>query len=123
MPLRWLRWTRQRLPPRTCCIDLTRVCSARCNPLLVPVRDFHPGRPWLQKGHEPLRKQLKDAVKAARALPAVRAKTGSPDILPDWELTVGIEIHAQLNASRKLFSRNDQLYVHTFTQANAGQLP
>ena len=56
----------------------------------------------------PLRKQLKDEAKAKKsALSETRGKTKKQDIDPrlkNWELTVGIEIHAQLNTARKLFS-------------------
>ncbi|KAK2809786.1 hypothetical protein FQN50_003426 [Emmonsiellopsis sp. PD_5] len=52
----------------------------------------------------PFRKQLKDEAKAKRA-----AKRNSDDMPAakheDWELTVGIEIHAQLDTDAKLFSR------------------
>lgn len=56
----------------------------------------------------PLRKQLKDAKRQSRsgvkgALDIHDAE--QDDRLKDWELTVGIEIHAQLNTSSKLFSR------------------
>jgi hypothetical protein len=55
----------------------------------------------------PLRKQLKDEAKAKRA--SSLADGPKPTLvhdtrLRDWELTVGIEIHAQLNTARKLFS-------------------
>ena len=56
----------------------------------------------------PLRKQLKDEAKAKRdagADSASKASTASHEKLLNWELTVGIEIHAQLNTARKLFSR------------------
>ncbi|MCJ1402885.1 hypothetical protein MMC11_006106 [Xylographa trunciseda] len=55
---------------------------------------------------EPLRKQLKDEARQHR----VAVKQISHDFHAskpndhDWELTVGIEIHAQLNTDRKLFS-------------------
>jgi hypothetical protein len=53
----------------------------------------------------PLRKQLKDKSKAARASQSKQqAKTSKQDAVEGWELTVGIEIHAQLNTARKLFS-------------------
>src|SRR5438552_11154974 len=57
----------------------------------------------------PLRKQLKDEAKAKKAAALGRAggkaKTGESDVrLREYELTVGIEIHAQLNTARKLFS-------------------
>lgn len=55
----------------------------------------------------PLRKELKDVSKAARA--AKRVSSNDPAVvdreqIDGWELTVGIEIHAQLNTPRKLFS-------------------
>lgn len=56
----------------------------------------------------PLRKQLKDEAKARKvgtANEGRRQKRKDVDPrLADWELTVGIEIHAQLNTARKLFS-------------------
>jgi hypothetical protein len=57
----------------------------------------------------PLRKQLKDEAKAKKAASSNKAgrKTKleeSNQHLKDWELTVGIEIHAQLNTACKLFS-------------------
>jgi hypothetical protein len=56
----------------------------------------------------PLRKQLKDEAKAKKAVSLEsRGKSRVKDVDPrlkDWELTVGIEIHAQLNTARKLFS-------------------
>ena len=55
----------------------------------------------------PFRKQLKDEAKQRRAA----GEKANRDIGKDkalqldrWELTVGIEIHAQLNTDRKLFS-------------------
>jgi aspartyl-tRNA(Asn)/glutamyl-tRNA(Gln) amidotransferase subunit B len=56
----------------------------------------------------PLRKQLKDEAKAKRTagLKGASQPSGATQKnLEDWELTVGIEIHAQLNTARKLFSR------------------
>ncbi|EJT76024.1 aspartyl/glutamyl-tRNA(Asn/Gln) amidotransferase subunit B [Gaeumannomyces tritici R3-111a-1] len=54
----------------------------------------------------PLRKTLKDQAKAAKALNKGKKKKSNADrqTFPGWELTVGIEVHAQLNTSRKLFS-------------------
>ncbi len=61
----------------------------------------------------PLRKQLKDEAKAKKTGGAAAArKKKSQDVDPrlaEWELTVGIEIHAQLNTARKLFSGIDKL--------------
>lgn len=106
---RWLRLTRQRLPVRPL-ISSNRDDLAGAASLVRPARRFHSCGSLLQDDHTPLRKQLKDAAKAARTGVASPTLTESPDILRDWELTVGIEIHAQLNASRKLFSREHYLY-------------
>jgi aspartyl-tRNA(Asn)/glutamyl-tRNA(Gln) amidotransferase subunit B len=51
----------------------------------------------------PFRKQLKEAVKKRKAEdPKILREDNQK--LEEWELTVGIEIHAQLNTARKLFS-------------------
>ncbi|KAK1757104.1 Glutamyl-tRNA amidotransferase subunit B, mitochondrial [Echria macrotheca] len=52
----------------------------------------------------PLRKQLKDQAKLLKASGHKKKKNVDNQTVPGWELTVGIEIHAQLNTSRKLFS-------------------
>lgn len=52
----------------------------------------------------PLRKQLKDQAKALRAAGKKKKAKTDNQTVPGWELTVGIEIHAQLNSPRKLFS-------------------
>lgn len=57
----------------------------------------------------PLRKQLKDEAKAKKATALHKAggkkkARESDPRLKEYELTVGIEIHAQLNTARKLFS-------------------
>ncbi|KAK4149195.1 Glutamyl-tRNA amidotransferase subunit B, mitochondrial [Chaetomidium leptoderma] len=52
----------------------------------------------------PLRKQLKDQAKALKATGKKKKKNADNQTVPGWELTVGIEIHAQLNTARKLFS-------------------
>jgi len=52
----------------------------------------------------PYRKQLKDAAKKKKAEAGTRKHKSNNQRLDDWELTVGIEIHAQLNTARKLFS-------------------
>jgi aspartyl-tRNA(Asn)/glutamyl-tRNA(Gln) amidotransferase subunit B len=59
----------------------------------------------------PLRKQLKDEAKAKRAAGlngTSQPSRASQKNVENWELTVGIEIHAQLNTARKLFSREYQ---------------
>ncbi|KAK8043878.1 hypothetical protein PG994_012716 [Apiospora phragmitis] len=57
-------------------------------------------------GHVPLRKQLKDEAKKAKAAgkKKKKKKNATNQVVPGWELTVGIEIHAQLNTAKKLFS-------------------
>ncbi|KAH8592261.1 GatB/GatE catalytic domain-containing protein [Bisporella sp. PMI_857] len=50
----------------------------------------------------PFRKQLKDEAKLRKA--QLKKKPKRNPSLEKWELTVGIEIHAQLNTPRKLFS-------------------
>jgi aspartyl-tRNA(Asn)/glutamyl-tRNA(Gln) amidotransferase subunit B len=52
----------------------------------------------------PLRKQLKDQAKALKAAGKKKKAKVDNQTVPGWELTVGIEIHAQLNTPRKLFS-------------------
>lgn len=52
----------------------------------------------------PLRKQLKHAEKALKASGKKKPPNASRQVVPGWELTVGIEIHAQLNTDHKLFS-------------------
>jgi len=53
------------------------------------------------------RKQLKDEAKKRKAAGGPKAANhakSSAEYNENWELTVGIEIHAQLNTARKLFS-------------------
>ncbi|KAF3033578.1 hypothetical protein E8E12_004878 [Didymella heteroderae] len=54
----------------------------------------------------PFRKALKDAAKQQKKATrgGNKAKKASDPRLEKWELTVGIEIHAELNTARKLFS-------------------
>jgi aspartyl-tRNA(Asn)/glutamyl-tRNA(Gln) amidotransferase subunit B len=58
----------------------------------------------------PLRKQLKQEAKALKAEKKLR-KESEEASRQEWELTVGVEIHAQLNTEAKLFSR-EYLPVH-----------
>lgn len=53
------------------------------------------------QNYVPLRKQLKEEAKVKRG---AKRKKGEDPRLARWELTVGIEIHAQLNTESKLFS-------------------
>nr|KMM73012.1 aspartyl/glutamyl-tRNA(Asn/Gln) amidotransferase subunit B [Coccidioides posadasii RMSCC 3488] len=54
----------------------------------------------------PLRKELKDTAKAKRLAKGQQSRNGiAKTTRDDWELTVGIEVHAQLDTDSKLFSR------------------
>jgi aspartyl-tRNA(Asn)/glutamyl-tRNA(Gln) amidotransferase subunit B len=84
------------------------------------------------------RKQLKDEAKRKKAL---KAQNGgqkaeqsrlSGETIPGWELTVGIEIHAQLNTRTKLFSpasttttsiSSPNTHVSLFDTATPGSQP
>ncbi|KAJ5749079.1 uncharacterized protein N7511_010775 [Penicillium nucicola] len=61
-------------------------------------------RRYLQAEHVPLRKQLKQDAKALRSHKKQR-KESEEASRQEWELTVGVEIHAQLDTEAKLFSR------------------
>jgi len=52
----------------------------------------------------PFRKHLKDEAKKRKAEGTGKKSKQDSQKLDNWELTVGIEIHAQLNTARKLFS-------------------
>jgi aspartyl-tRNA(Asn)/glutamyl-tRNA(Gln) amidotransferase subunit B len=52
----------------------------------------------------PFRKQLKDEAKKRKDEGGKKVAKWDNQSLEDWELTVGIEIHAQLNTQQKLFS-------------------
>lgn len=57
----------------------------------------------LQTDRVPLRKQLKQDAKSLKAQKKQR-KANEEASRKEWELTVGVEIHAQLNTAAKLFS-------------------
>lgn len=52
----------------------------------------------------PFRKLLKDEAKRRRVLSERKGNEDDAPYSDRWELTVGIEVHAQLNTDRKLFS-------------------
>lgn len=52
----------------------------------------------------PLRKQLKQDAKSSKARKR-ETKKKEEESRQQWELTVGVEIHAQLDTESKLFSR------------------
>lgn len=78
----------------------------------------------------PFRKQLKDDAKIRKAEGASKVAKVDNQNLERWELTVGIEIHAQLNTKRKLFStalstidRTPNTQVAFFDLALPGSMP
>ncbi|ETS75275.1 Glutamyl-tRNA(Gln) amidotransferase subunit B [Pestalotiopsis fici W106-1] len=86
--------------------------------------------PSTAAAHVPLRKQLKDEAKKAKASGKKKKKNANNQLVEGWELTVGIEIHAQLNTARKLFSPaatsfNDEPNSHVayFDLATPGSQP
>ncbi|KAI0973700.1 GatB/GatE catalytic domain-containing protein [Xylaria arbuscula] len=54
--------------------------------------------------HVPLRKQLKDEARKQKVSGKKKKNNANNQVVDGWELTVGIEIHAQLNTAKKLFS-------------------
>ncbi|KAL1991346.1 hypothetical protein VTN49DRAFT_5338 [Thermomyces lanuginosus] len=59
----------------------------------------------LQQERIPLRQQLKAEAKREKAQKRQKGKADDAPSHDGWELTVGLEIHAQLNTAAKLFSR------------------
>ncbi|KAH6847238.1 GatB/GatE catalytic domain-containing protein [Chaetomium sp. MPI-CAGE-AT-0009] len=80
----------------------TSTTSTASTSTSLPANSIHLRKIPLQK--IPLRKQLKDEAKAVKASGKKKKKNADNQTVPGWELTVGIEIHAQLNTARKLFS-------------------
>ncbi|RKU40276.1 hypothetical protein DL546_002667 [Coniochaeta pulveracea] len=62
------------------------------------------GQPTPEAPIIPLRKKLKEQAKALKVSGKKKKAKADNQTVPGWELTVGIEIHAQLNTARKLFS-------------------
>lgn len=65
----------------------------------------------------PLRKQLKEEAKALRSHKRQRKETEEAS-REEWELTVGVEIHAQLDTETKLFSREYAFYLGDYESAS-----
>ncbi|KAG2412188.1 hypothetical protein HFD88_009744 [Aspergillus terreus] len=95
---------------------LRSLANARCRSLR-PLRIHHPLQPSTRypvrhvqtsaiesDDRVPLRKQLKQSAKGLKAHKRER-RAAEEASRQKWELTVGIEIHAQLNTEAKLFSR------------------
>ncbi|TAQ88699.1 hypothetical protein B7494_g2984 [Chlorociboria aeruginascens] len=118
----------------------TRGCVWRGNPQLstrlqkaryYATRTLHTSTdPAVPDSTTPFRKQLKNEAKKRRAEGSVQNSKAKIGKLDEWELTVGIEIHAQLNTERKLFSGaastiNDEPNTHValFDVAMPGSQP
>ncbi|CEL07298.1 Putative Glutamyl-tRNA(Gln) amidotransferase, B subunit [Aspergillus calidoustus] len=72
-------------------------------PSYTPIRSLQTA-PTDAQDRIPLRKQLKQDAKSAKAQKRRRREQEEAS-REKWELTVGVEIHAQLNTEAKLFSR------------------
>ncbi|ETN43116.1 aspartyl/glutamyl-tRNA(Asn/Gln) amidotransferase, B subunit [Cyphellophora europaea CBS 101466] len=98
---------RRAASPRTTSISRFSPCAKPPqSPALAGPRHLHTTK-CLAQEVAPLRKELKETIKAARSAKRGSgdgASHGDIDHVEGWELTVGIEIHAQLNTARKLFS-------------------
>ena len=79
----------------------------------IPVKRARHLATEAQTSYVPFRKQLKDEVKRERETQRLNALKGTThdtsgksngSTSEEWKLTVGLEIHAQLNTDRKLFS-------------------
>jgi aspartyl-tRNA(Asn)/glutamyl-tRNA(Gln) amidotransferase subunit B len=81
-------------------------------PFLIPRKNFS-SVSNLQTDRVPLRKQLKQEAKNLKAQKKQR-KQNEEASRQEWELTVGVEIHAQLDTAAKLFSSmsTESLYWH-----------
>ena len=101
--------------PYICHSCLRRVRQSQLGALHLPTR--HTTRSLQTETQPPppqngtaFRKLLKDAAKqqkkdkSASAGSSKSSKKGKDARLEKWELTVGIEVHAELNTARKLFS-------------------
>ncbi|KAE8328851.1 Glutamyl-tRNA amidotransferase subunit B, mitochondrial [Aspergillus sergii] len=101
----WLRQSTRAARSLPCC-QCPRPYSSRLPTLTNPsssVRRLQTSAPESQD-RVPLRKQLKQNAKALKAEKRQRRESEEAS-RQKWELTVGIEIHAQLNTENKLFSR------------------
>jgi aspartyl-tRNA(Asn)/glutamyl-tRNA(Gln) amidotransferase subunit B len=106
----------------------TRLCSQRIRAVHTSP-DIDAADPSGTNNTIPFRKQLKDEAKSRKSSVQKRSKSDNQR-LDNWELTVGIEIHAQLNTARKLFSAaastiNDEPNTHValFDVAMPGSQP
>lgn len=93
-----------RARPASTLTSIHKTCAIQ--PCTLLARPYHVSPPRHGQDGTALRKQLKDAAKAKKTEQNQGKSASAKDATraADWELTVGIEIHAQLNAARKLFS-------------------
>ncbi|KAF9695006.1 hypothetical protein EKO04_006721 [Ascochyta lentis] len=75
-------------------------------PTRPPARSLQTASPSPAQDDTPFRKALKDAAKQQKKASkgGKKPKKAADPRLEKWELTVGVEIHAELNTARKLFS-------------------
>ncbi|KAF2848263.1 hypothetical protein T440DRAFT_429155, partial [Plenodomus tracheiphilus IPT5] len=95
--------------PYVCRDCLRRSQHAQSGPLPLTLRNFtRTLQTESQPTHDetPFRKALKDATKQQKKQkkPSKSSSKFQDPRLDKWELTVGIEVHAELNTARKLFS-------------------
>lgn len=86
-----------------------RPCKPRLRvPFPLNRSQFLPHRLFRAENAQPdivsLRKELKDAAKQKKLSARLNPSPKNTSDASNWELTVGIEIHAELNTARKLFS-------------------
>lgn len=102
-------------------LTLTRIHeTCAIQPCSSFARPYHAYPPRHGQDGAALRKRLKDAAKAKKIEQneGESASSTRETRAADWELTVGIEIHAQLNTARKLFSSEyEPGYMRTTTDS------
>ncbi|KAL4795531.1 Glutamyl-tRNA amidotransferase subunit B, mitochondrial [Aspergillus venezuelensis] len=93
---------RSQFCPRCLHHDIPRIPHVH-QPIFNPLRRLQTSSTDSQD-RVPLRKQLKQDAKAVKSQKRLRREQEAAS-RQKWELTVGVEIHAQLNTEAKLFSR------------------
>lgn len=81
-----------------------RLVVGTCRTASRPPRQLRHSSGTTTPAAEPFRKRLKDEAKRAKGNRKKKTSDGVSASLDNWELTVGIEIHAELNTATKLFS-------------------
>ncbi|KAL3426446.1 Glutamyl-tRNA(Gln) amidotransferase subunit B, mitochondrial [Phlyctema vagabunda] len=95
-----------RISPRACLRRWEQPCARSLYASSAALsRALHSSTPTAEATPTvPFRKQLKDEAKKRKVEGVGKKAKADNQTLEHWELTVGIEIHAQLNTARKLFS-------------------